>query len=854
MSDFNTRMSSVWAALGAFFRQIIVLFERIINAIFPPEVTPEPPILIQLPPASPRDTTLDLVSIGESSEQARARWVADRESVKLIAKDNQRKLEQALGLRDDLGNLVPDADLSLAFNVVMGKGYFPILGDLVIPVGAGFFRGQGSYVRRKSLSAELRGVAKHPTALCPIGGTDNNGVLTQCGSTLVADFAVSGCLKDPGDGGNGMIIGHTPPQPSIAASSRPNTTQFWAGQPNKLPQKRFTYPLVWPDLTSFKLNNGAGDTEIIVPARGAYTSSKEVLLDDKVDVPLVRWVRAFAANGTEIARYANVGSKLGGGAVGINADDRQTTGNPKKTGETRVYNKPIGKNDTTTTVVVPGGLPAKTVTVEVSFYNWVTHYSLVSQMTPYLPENYYTSARASYNEFMNIVVERMPWNGFVGIDGAYNSLTNLMARENGLDGWFFPGGYEDYMHNAFVSCAAVNNGGWSLYASEPVLGSRNVNDSNGWPNAAGVLKVHRKVTYTASSNDFGNFDTYGSRGGAMYIGSSSNSMQTGSMEDHFDANNVDPFGSSPLKEESDWNPIRWGSIVVFAADARQNDIVITSTPTDSRRVTYCKARLVQETPDPNYADSNLYSAISSNHYCHPRPDSYGSLVEVRPPSIAHLHLTPYDENERSAGDVQGLPGGVAELQGLFSGLRSYLFRPWVYGITPISKQLPFGWKVTYSAKHSKLPGAGKEVSLSADALGIAGQYRMNNLYYGTIVQNLKGRTIPAGGIYTISSMVNFFTTRDFDEIDMNMLSVSVNYLYDEIDKTAGNPAMKLPTTLLIMPARIRLWKNAAGDAKFQVEIPMLNTSDKDLVYSDGENLMHYFKIKIETGSVDTSLN
>ncbi|MEZ8080255.1 hypothetical protein [Enterovibrio norvegicus] len=852
MNDFSERLAGIWAALGSFFRQVVIFFERIINAIFPPEEIPDSPILIQEPP-SLRDSTLDLESIGNSSQEATAAWKADKARVRVIAKENQLKIEQALGTRDELGNLVPDTKLSLTFNVVLGRGYFPILGDLIIPVGSGFFRGQGSYVRRKSLSVALRGVAKHPTALCPIGGSDNNGLLTQCGSTFLTDFAVSGCLKDKGDGGNGIVLGHTPPQPSVSASTQPNTPQFWAGQPNRLPQKRFTFPLVWTGLTSFRLNNGKGDSEITVPARGAYNTPKDVLLDDKVDIPLVRWVRAFASNGKEVARYANVGSKLAGGIVGINADDRQTTGKPKASGETRVYHKPIGENDTKTTVVVPSGLPENTAKVEVSFYNLVTHYSLVSQMTPYLPGNYYTTARASYNEFMNIVVERMPWNGFVGIDGAYNTLTNLMARENGLDGWFFPGGYEDYMHNAFVSCAAVNNGGWSLYASEPVLASRNVKDTKGWPNAAGVLKVHQKFTYTASSNDFGNFDTYGSRGGSIYMGASSNSMQTGSMEDHFDSNNVDPFGNSPEKAESDWNPLRWTSLVVFAADARQNDMVVTSTPTDSRRVTYCKTRLTQETPATNNPNSNVYSAISTNHYCHPRPDSYGSLVEVRPPSIAHLHLTSYDEHERDAGDVQSIPGGVGEIQGLFSGLRSYLFRPWFYGITPLANQQSLSWKVAFSARHTKLAGNAKEVSLSADALGIAGQHKINNLYFGTIVQNFKGRRIAAGGVYTISTMVDFFERKEFDDIDMNLLNVSANYLDDEIEKTVGTPAPTLPTSLLMMSPRVRLWKNAAGDKKFSVEIPMLNTDDKDLVYPDTANLMHYFKIKIETASADTSL-
>ncbi|EOD78920.1 hypothetical protein D515_02427 [Grimontia indica] len=798
------------------------------------------------------ELTIELESVGLTPQAAKARWQRDREGVIAMAQRNQVKLEMAMRLRDINGNLVPPSDERYDFHVVMGKGYFPIVGNLLIPTGSGTFRGQGSYVRRKALSGALRDVTTHPTALCPIGGSNNDGIYTQCGSSRIFDFAVSGCLKDPGDGGNGIMIGHTPPQPSIAASSQPNSPKYWAGQPNRLPQKRFGLPQVWEGITDFTLNNGEGDTEIIVPARGTYTDSKEVLLDDTIDVPLVRWVRAYDANGKEIVRIANIGKKLDGKYVGIKASDKQTTSKPHEEGETRVYHKPIKRLDTTTTVVVPGGLPSNTKTVEVSFYNLEPHYTLLSQMTPYLPGNYSTTARASYNEFMNIVVDAMPWNGFVGIDGAYNTHVNLMARENGLDGWYFPGGYEDYMHNSFIGCAAVNNDGWGIYMSDPTLGSRNPTDENRWPTPDGQLEVHRKWTYIASSNDLGNFDCYGNKGGALYMGASSNSMQTGSAEHHFDSNNYDPFNTTQYGDRADRNPLRWTSLIVFTADARQNELVITSTPTDSRRVTYCKARLFWETPRSNNPDSNIYSGLSGNHYTHPRSDDLGSLVNVRPPSIAHLHITPYDEHERAAGDLQAEKGGAVELQGLFSATRTVLFRPWIYEISPPKNHLPHGWKVVFSAKDKKLPGAGKDVSLSADSIGIAGQHKLDTLYFGTYVHNFKGVSIEPGKVFTISTDIPFLS-EDFDDIDMNLLSVSANYLVDEIKKTSGTPAPKLPTSLLVMPARIRLWKNAAGAKKFYVEIPLLNTDDEAVSFPDTTDRKHYFKIKVETATEDDSV-
>ncbi|WP_211254229.1 hypothetical protein [Enterovibrio calviensis] len=799
------------------------------------------------------EITFNLESIGLTADEARRKWASDREGVIAMAQRNQIKIEQGLRLRDLNGDLVPASKERYDFNVVMGKGYFPIVGNLLIPAGAGTFQGQGCFVRRKSLFSAVKSVTTHPTALCPIGGTDNDGLLTQCGSSRIFDFAVSGCLKDPGDGGNGIVIGHTPPEPDVAKSAPPTSPQYWAGQPNRTPQKRFGKPQVWSDLTSFKLKNSNGDTEIIVPAKGTYSTSKDVLLDDTVDIPLVRWVRAFSANGTEIARYANVGNTLSGKPVGISAEDRQTTSNPLPTGETRVYHEPIKPSDKTTTVIVPNGLPSATKTVEVSFYNHISYYTVLSQMTPYLPGNYYTVARASYNAFANIVVEDMPWNGFVGVDGAYNTLINMMARANGLDGWFFPGGYEDYMHNSFIGCAGVNNQGWALFMSEPLQGSRNPADSNGWPTSKGQLEVHRKVTYIASSNDLANFDGYGNRNGALYMGANSNSMQTGSMEHHFDTHNIDPFGNASTKDDADWNPMRWTSLIVFTAESRRNAIVMTSTPTDTRRVTFCKTRLEQQSPLSGNPDSNIYSGLSANHYCHPRPDDFASLLEVRPPSIAHFHLTPYDENERVAGDLPARPGGTGELQGLFSGSRTVLFRPWIYDITPIKNHLPYGWKVVFSAKDKELPGAGKDVALSADSIGIAGQHQLNTLYFGTHTHNFKGRTIESGRVYTVSADISFLSDR-FDDINMNLLSVSANYLFDEVKKTSGTPAEKLPVTLLVMPARIRLWENAKGAKKFYVEIPLLNTDSKDVSFPDNSNHLQYFKIKVETASVDTSLN
>lgn len=842
MCQFRQRYPETWRIISAPFRLTADAFSRLMQLLY----------RWLLSFLETGEVTLELESIGFSPDQAKAKWKNDRQGVIAMAQRNQIKLEQALRLRDINGNPVTPVNERYDFHVVMGKGYFPIVGNLLIPTGAGTFRGQGCYVRRKALQPAFRGVTTHPTALCPIGGNHNDGIHTQCGSSRVFDFAISGCLKDPGDGGNGMVLGHTPPEPDVAGNAQPNTAQYWAGQANRMPQKRFGEPQIWSGLKSFKLDNGHGDSEIKVPARGSYSDSKEVLLDDTIDVPLVRWVRAFDANGKEVARYANAGKQLDGKLVGINAADRQTTSRPLPQGETRVYHLPFSYSDTTTTVVVPGGLPDSTKSVEVSFYHLIAHYTLLSQMTPFLPENFYANARASYNEFMNIVVEEMPWNGFVGIDGAYNTHIDLMARENGLDGWYFPGGYEDYMHNSFIGCASVNNDGWGLYLSDPVLASRYAPDNNRWPTQQGVLEVHRKWTYVASSNDLGNFDCYGNRGGSLYMGASANAMQTGSMENHFDSHNIDPFGTSALKDRADWNPLRWTSLVVFTADSRQNDIVITSTPTDSRRVTYCKARLFWETPSPTNPDSNIYSGLSGNHYTHPRPDTFGSLVNVRPPSIAHLHLTPYDEHERAAGDVQAKPGGPGELQGLFSGIRTFLFRPWVYEITPIQNHLPHGWNVVFSAKDKNLPGAGKNVTLTADAFGIAGQHKVETLYFGTHVQNMKGVSIQPGSVFTASVDIPLLSNA-FEDIDMGLLSVSANYLFDEVKKTPGTPAPKLPASLLVMPARVRLWKNASGAGKFYIEIPLLNTDTKALNFSSTANQLHYFKVKVETAAADSSI-
>ncbi len=112
MNDFSGRLAGIWAALGSFFRQVVIFFERVINAIFPPEETSTPQVLIQ-EPASPRSVTLDLESIEESSQEAAAAWKADKARVKAIAEENQLKIEKALGTLDDSGNLVPDSKLAL---------------------------------------------------------------------------------------------------------------------------------------------------------------------------------------------------------------------------------------------------------------------------------------------------------------------------------------------------------------------------------------------------------------------------------------------------------------------------------------------------------------------------------------------------------------------------------------------------------------------------------------------------------------------------------------------------------------------------------------------------------------------
>lgn len=810
------------------------------------------------------DVNLVLESIGETAQEARLNYEIDKEAAREMAARNQLKLEQALGIKDADGNEIPEKSRYSKFNIVVGFGYFPILGDLLIPAGAGKFHGQGSYIRRKSVMGVLDSVLEYATAFCPVGGSDADGIRTQCGSADIAQFAVVGILKDEGDGGNGFVSGHTPPQPEMVDPSTPMSSQtYWAGQPNTFDQKRFKEPFVYENLTSFTLDNGFGHTEIVVPAKGTFSKPEEVIPDETVDIPLVRYVRAYNGAGEEIARFATTGSKLGGGSYGIFAKNRMCTSRPivdenyqPDPSESRVYHKPIADDDTTTTVIVPGGLPADTTTVTVSLYNFKSFPTARSQMTPYLNGNYYGYARSSYNSHKNIVVTGMPWNGFMLIDGAYNTFELCMARENGLDGWYNPGGYEDLMHDTFTSCGAVNNGGWGLYLADPMLSSQNGVDHSQWPTADGELKVNRKYTYTASCNNFGNFDTYGNRGGAYFFGGASNTATGMTCEHHFDTHNIDPFGTSARKHLADWNPCRWSSCIVVGPHAFNNNLDFTTTATDTRRNTMCRMRIEFETPAPTNADSNIYSAMSRNHLTHPRPDNFGSLVEVRSKSIHLLHLSPYNEHERAGGDVQSpAQANVGEIQGLFVGAREYLFHPWIFEKSPRENQLPLDWVMRVSAKHDAVKKTANSFAFVADQIGLTDQNVMTHLWYESKPINMKGKTLEHGVPYhTFISLVGFPRNGNPEDVDWENISVTMNYIHHESEKTRPNEDWDgqepFDESVLITNPRYVIKENAQGTPYIRVEFALLNMTGSDIVFDPDTNARHWFKFAVHAGRVD----
>ncbi|AUR84285.1 hypothetical protein NVP1052A_56 [Vibrio phage 1.052.A._10N.286.46.C3] len=836
------------------------------------------------------ESNINLYSIGTSDSEAKKVWNDDPIFVLRMAEINQKTIEKALGTRDVHGNAINDSDQMRQFKIVMGVGYFPIIGDLVVPAGSGTLSGQGSFVRRKAVGGELTSVIKHTTALCPIGSmpddfdpSNTNGLLTQCGSSKIQDFSISGCLKNKGDGGSGLIIGHTPPLSS--PTSAPATSQeYWARRSNtQITQKRFVEPQVFSsnvdrgneagrashrnDL-SHTSNEITGNMVVRVPDAVSFCCSTDVFRDDTVDIPLVRWVRAFDADGVELLRYCNAGEGIvKGKRIPSSIDDagRLTTSRPTeddingvKVGNRnpRAYHE---ASDSDILIFIPEGVPEGVESIEVSFYNLQEFETLRTEMTPYLSGKYYAAARASLNDYSSIVVDGMPWNGFVGVDGAYNTHRDLVARNCGLDAWYFPGGYEDYMHNTFGSCAGVNCGGWGVYLSEPTQCSQNAKDRGKWPNSDGFLEVHTKYTYTAATNDLGNFDTYGNRGGAYYFGAAANSIQAGALEHHFDSHNLDPFLSARL-DLADWNPARWAACVVFAANATANRVRMISTPTDARRVLFCRTRIKEQSPAETNLNSNVYSALSANHYSHPRPDSYGSLIEVRPPSVAQLHIAPYSEHEGAGGHVDSVGGGVAELQGLFSGFNEVTFRPWLYDRTPAENHATSAWRVGFTAKNKNRPGAAKEVALTGDLIGIENEGLINHLHYLSFTRLFSGSeratVIEPGRAIVVSKIVSFFDgitsleeyTNDsvFNSFDFKHLHVMATYVQDEI---SDPEAPTLPDDVVMMPARVRLYEHDSPKAdgtprRVRVMLPLFNMGDEPINLS-GQT--HTFNFRFEIG-------
>ena len=794
-----------------------------------------------------------LESAADNLIDALKAYTDDKVTIKAMAARNQLKIEKAIGIVDDQGNRVSDDNLPQTFNVELPVGYFPIEGDIDLPPCTGAFLGQGAIRRKKALSFNGRpvfnSILEHPTCLLPVGGSDKGGIRTQCGSTRIGGFAIHGGMKETGDGGHGIIEGFTPPIPAYAAASTE------AGKApskfNPFTQNNFGKPFVYSDITAFA-DQVDGSTEITVPAKGTYTDAYPIVNDDTVDIPLVRWVRAFDGSGTEIARYANIGQKLGGGIVGINDKNRQCTSKPKSAGETRVYHKPIKDGDTTTTVVVPQGLPAATAKVEVSLYNLVRNETYKMLMMPFISGAFAVAARAQGNIFENILIDSMPWNGMMLVDGAYNQHTCITARNNGLDGFHAPAGYEDFMHNTFDSCAAVNNYGWGLKVREPFKGSTSTRDSNKWPTADGKFLVHRKVTYSASLNDFSNFDTYGNRGGALYMGADSNVITCGGMEHHFDSNNISPFGDSAKKDLGDWNPLRWAGCVVFAAQCRQNSIRVTGTPTDSRRVLMAKWRNTLQTAAPTNPDSNIYVACAANHYTHPRSDQYGSLVDLRPPSFSTLFFTQYAENERTGGEIYNNGGtGIMELMATWAKKDTLVFQPYLYPISPVKNFEDETMDVVFSVQDKNNPVAKKgSVGVSADRIGIVNQTDMTDMFVNSAywVQSGAKKDIPAGGRVKVSVVLSPTSMRSratIGNLDLTYMTAHVNYIDDLNDRKSEGGRISntpVPTYIVIENPTIRRYKNSSGDWRMEVSFNLHNTSTTD--YVGVQNERHRYTVKL----------
>lgn len=906
---------------------------------------------------------LPLESIGSTLEEAEAYWVSNRADCEAMAARNQLAIEKALGKIDDQGNPIPDDDTNHVFNIELPVGYIPIEGDLIIPPRSGKFLGQGAFRRYKSTPKVGGGnvqssILEYPTALMPIGGSDKNGVMTQCIGAHVGRFAILGKLKAFNDGGNALMVGHTPPVPDAANSVTP--THFAASMHNHFTQDRFVEPEYATVDSTAVTTQPNGDVHITIPIKGSFSDRRDLenlLADDEIDVPLVRWVRTFDANGKELERWSNIGYhefiwmndpakyndptlpndaarkafklelKNSAGVngfypvwaaktlVGINNNNRMTTSDPAKDDQgniietERVYHLPIGENDTTTTIVIPGGFrdevithpsdpaqdvsatPADVVSIEVSLYKLEKFQTMKTQMMPYLGGGWSRAARCQFNIFDSIVLDGMPWNGYVGVDGAYNNHTCISARNNGLDGFFFPGGYEDFMHNSFDSCSAVNNGGWALYLSEAKQGISGlpapelVDGDSGWPTGkVGDVPIdpsrfvwHKKLTYTASLNDFSNFDCYGNRGGALYIGADSNTINTGGSEHHFDTHNKDPLGryddwvddlgvTRPGvyidtrvgeyerglyngRQFGDWSPLRWFACYAFAAVSRQNDLTITGTPTDTRRCWF--AKWVNHRLKPVHPTSNLYRAIASNHFVHPRQDNYGSLVDVRSKSIANLFLTQYSEHERT-GDILNNGQGIIELVGTFIKKDTYGVMPFLYPISKQENSISANMDWVFTNKHPESPCPEGLFTLSADALGIVGQTNITMMYVNNVLDQMKGTVLGPGESKVDSVIVPAVAGFDPETDDISRLICDITYVVDDVDDSRTAP--RLPDYIRPVIQGFERTRNGAGDVRVYVRYAWHNFSATETYTADANDEKHLLVYRLSNHTPNNVLN
>ncbi|OEE65859.1 hypothetical protein A1OO_08605 [Enterovibrio norvegicus FF-33] len=798
-----------------------------------------------------------LQSIGSTFIDAKAFGQANPQILQDIARANQRAIEVALGTRHPDGTKVNDADLPHTFNVELPIGYFPIVGDLDLPPCVGRFYGLGSMLRRKGLyvgnTEALRNISEFGTCLFIVGDNNESGIRTQCSSSRVGYFTIHGGLKPEGSGGHGVIEGYTPPIAEATALS--TLSDRAAALPNTFTQNRFGEPIVHRDLTAFS-QAGNGDTHITV-AVGSYNDQFPVVDDDSIDIPLVRYVRAYDSDRVEIARYAMSGTKLGGGHR-FSFHDGDCTSRPARdedgqvlASETRVYHQPFDpETDENTTIVVPGGLPADTVTVDVSLYHLVYHQTYTMLMFPFLHGKFSVAARQHANHFESITVESMPWNGWMLVDGFCNRHVGIICRYNQLDGFHAPAGYEDYMHNTFEACAGINNQGWGVYLREPFNTSHS--NDNAWPDGEGRFIVHRKRTYSASLNDLGNFDTYGNRGGAFYFGADSNRLITGSAEHHYDAHNIDIFGTRSDKHLGDWNPLRWAGCIVFAALARQNEITMTSTPTDTRRVLFCRWRNPLQTVATTNPDSNIFAAESCNHYTHPRPDQIGSLVNVLAPSFANMMFTQYWEHDRlTEGNLNKGGSGFIDLLATWSKRDTLLFRPYLYSVSPKQNFDSSVLNVVFSSQDddTDVAKAGR-VTLSADQLGIAGQYATDNMYVGTVHWVATNDTIPVGSSKMVATFISEAGSGfDIANLDLSRPSLSISYVDDDQSKVAQGGIdydQSLPDSLIIQTPRIARYQNANDDWVLRVQFELFNAGDSDFVGNGVNNERYRFAFRFET--------